>query len=164
MGNLKRLSIAAVAVYMVSWASTVSAQKLDATVLYRQNSDNSYAAVIPRPDGSTPEGMVDCAADTTNVACAGPSQAATPGQPVFNVTGTTVSLLLPDGKVAVVNCLNKYSFKGNYVNRRSCAMPLVERVEADFNGQRAKLKWLVGPDGRKTESETYKIVALLDKR
>jgi hypothetical protein len=162
MRNLKWLGIRAV-VYMVSWASTVSAQKLDATVLYRQNSDDSYAAVIPRPDGSTPEGTIDCAADTTNEACVRPLQSATPGQPVFNVTGTTVSLLLPDGKVAVVNCLNKYSFKGNYVNRRSCAMPLVAHVEADLNGQRARLRWPVGPDGRKTETETYKIVALLDQ-
>jgi hypothetical protein len=141
-----------------------SAQKLEATVLYRQNSDNSYAAVVPRADGSTPEGTVDCAADLANEACANASQPAAPGQPSLSVTGTTLSLLLPDGRVAVVNCLNKYSTKGTAINRRSCAMPLVERVEADLDGQRAKLKWFAGTDPRIPESETYKIVALLDRR
>jgi hypothetical protein len=141
-----------------------SAQKVEATVLYRQNSDNSYSAVIPRADGSKVEGTVDCAADVANEACSNPSQGVVPGQPYFNVTGTTVSLLLPDGRVALINCLNKYSFKGNYINRRSCAMPMVPQVQADLDGKNAKLKWSAGPENAKIESETYRIVALLDNR
>ena len=62
-----------------------------------------------------------------------------------------------------MNCVNKYSSKGNYINRRSCGMPLVEHVQAEFNGKTAKLKWPVGTDG-KIESENYKIVAFLDKQ
>jgi hypothetical protein len=147
---------------------SVSAQKVEATVLYRQASDNSYTAVIPGPDGSAPEGVVDCAADIANPACLGATPLARsgsgPAQPSLNVSGTTLSLLLPDGRVAVVNCATRYSFKRDYINRRMCAMPLVEHVEANFNGQSARLKWPVGQDGRKTESENYKLVALLNKR
>jgi type 1 fimbria pilin len=142
--------------------SSLSAQKMDATVLYRQNSDNNYAALVPDRAGVLPQGTVDCAAEVANEACS-TAPAQTGVNPPLNVTGTTISLLLPDGKVAVVNCVNKYSPKGDYIVHRSCAMPLVEHVEADFNGQRAKLTWLVGPDGRKMESETYKVVALLDR-
>jgi hypothetical protein len=140
---------------------TAPAQKVEATVLYRQNSDTSYSAVIPRPDGSKPEGTVDCAADNTNEACSDPSRGVAPGQPSLSVTGTTVSLLLPDGRVAVVNCLNKYSYKGTAINRRSCGMPMVQQVEADLNGNSARLKWSEGPDSIKSESEKYRIVALL---
>jgi hypothetical protein len=43
-------------------------------------------------------------------------------------------------------------------------MPLVERVEAEFKGTNARLEWPVGPDGSKTESETYRVVAVLDER
>jgi hypothetical protein len=139
------------------------AQKVEATVLYRQNSDSNYAALVPNQAGVIPDGVVDCAAQIANEACSGPAQASAPGQPALNVSGTTLSLLLPDGKVAVVNCLNKYSSRTDMIVRRSCAMPMVEHVEADFDGQRARLKWPVSPDGRKTESETYKVVALLDK-
>jgi hypothetical protein len=87
-----------------------------------------------------------------------------PGEHSIDVTGTTLSLLLPDGRVAVVNCLNKYSYKRTGLDSRSCAMPLVEHVEADFSGSSAKLKWPVSTDGKKSEFETYKIVALLAKR
>ena len=31
-------------------------------------------------------------------------------------------------------------------------------------GEIAKLTWPIGTDGKKTESETYKVVAMLDKR
>ncbi len=77
--------------------------------------------------------------------------------------GTTLSLLLPDGRVALVNCVNKYSSKGNYISRRICQMPLVPQVEVELNGKTAKLKWPVGEDGKIT-AETYRIVAILDKQ
>jgi len=158
------LAIGLTIVWLVFCVRALFAQKVDATVLYRQDSDTSYTAVIPLADGSTPEGTVDCAADAANDVCANPSQTGVPGRPFLSVTGTTLSLLLPDGRIAVVNCLNRYSFKGNALNRRSCAMPLVAHVEADLNGSNAKLRWTFSPDDRKAESETYRIVALLDKR
>ena len=40
---------------------------------------------------------------------------------------------------------------------------LVEGIEADFNDDKAKLIWPVSLDGKKTQSETYKILGILDK-
>jgi len=42
-------------------------------------------------------------------------------------------------------------------------MPLVDTIQADFHGDNAKLEWVVSLDGKKTQSETYKIIAILDK-
>jgi hypothetical protein len=36
-------------------------------------------------------------------------------------------------------------------------------IQAEFDGNKAKLRWLVSIDGKKFESETYKILAVLDK-
>jgi hypothetical protein len=142
------------------------AQKLEATVLYRQDSDVNYFAVIP---GYTSAAIVEndptCALDPDPAECAPTHNQilSAQGEVSYNVVGTTLSLLLPDGRVALVNCVSKYSIKGNYLNRRNCMMPLVEHVQADISGKTARLKWPVGTEG-KNESETYKVVALLDKQ
>jgi hypothetical protein len=48
-------------------------------------------------------------------------------------------------------------------NHRSCRIPLVESIDAEFKGDKAKLEWVVSLDGKKKQSETYKILAILDK-
>ena len=68
-----------------------------------------------------------------------------------------------DGRIAVVNCVSRHSANGNYINRHSCGVPLTERAEADFNGKSAKLSWTAGPDGKKIDSEIYKVVVMLAK-
>ena len=42
-------------------------------------------------------------------------------------------------------------------------MPIVSSVKVEFSGDNAKLKWPVSIDGKKIESETYKILGVLDK-
>jgi len=42
-------------------------------------------------------------------------------------------------------------------------MPLVENIQAEFHGDKAKLTWVVSLDGKKTQSETYKVLAILEK-
>jgi hypothetical protein len=164
MSKFKDTGIAIAVYCLASCVCSVSAQKLDATVLYRQNSDSAYSALVP---GYSNPSSPDCAADLGNADCSRPTHGAesgsTPQTVSYNVIGTTLSLLLPDGKIAVVNCINKYSSKGNYISR-GCGMPLVEHVQAEFKGNIAKLEWPVGPDGSKIESEKYKVVAVLDKR
>jgi hypothetical protein len=147
--------------------NSASAQKLEVSVLYRQNSGTDYKALVP---GFTNPSSPDCAADLANADCYNQTHAtetdSTPSPVPYSVTGTTLSLLLPDGRVAVVNCINKYSKyspKGDYISR-GCGMPLVERVQVEFKGKIARLEWPVGSDGKKIESEKYKIVAVLEKR
>ena len=152
----------AAALAIVSMACAMrpaSAQKLDATVLYRQNSDTDYNAVIPGWSSAT-----DCAADPTDPGCSVLRPNAAPGEVFYNVVGTTLSLQLPDGRVAVLNCVNKFASRANHIHSRSCGMPIVDHVQAEFNGHRAKLEWMFSLDSNKLESETYSVVAVLDKR
>jgi hypothetical protein len=167
MSKARWMGLGMAFVLIATGAQSTRAQKLEATVLYRQTSDSSYFAVIPGYTSTPDEGGTDCSLQPLSEACAAPSRLngaiASQGQIAYNVVGTTLSLLLPDGRVALVNCVNKYSLKGNYINRRICEMPLVEHVEAELNGKNAKLKWPVGVDG-KFEAETYRIVTILDKQ
>jgi hypothetical protein len=48
-------------------------------------------------------------------------------------------------------------------NHRSCRQPLVDNIQADFHSDKAKLEWVVSLDGKKTQSETYRILAILEK-
>lgn len=83
----------------------------------------------------------------------------------YQVTGATLSLQLPDGRIAVVNCASKLNWTEWSLNQvyRSCRVPLVNRVQAEFDGDKAKIKWSVSIDGKKMETETYKILGVLDK-
>jgi hypothetical protein len=124
---------------ILACASSVSAQKLDVKIVDRQDKEDEY----------------DYAAVFNNVAIA----------KTFKVRGATFTLQLPDGRGAVVNCDSKFAehMAGRAGNRRSCRVPLVDNIQADFNGDNAKLIWPVSLDGKKLQSETYKILAILDK-
>jgi hypothetical protein len=43
---------------------------------------------------------------------------------------------------------------------RFTTVPLVDECEATFDGDKAKLFWPTSLDGKKIESETYKIIAV----
>lgn len=120
-------------------AATASAQKLDVKIIDRQDKDDEY----------------EYAAVYNNVAVG----------KTFKVHGATFTLQLPDGRLVVVNCESKFAehMAGRAGNRRSCRMPVVDSIQADFNGDNAKLIWPVSLDGKKMQSETYKILGVLDK-
>jgi len=140
------------------------AQRVPVSVLYRQDSDIVYHAVIPGYSGPDADVTGACTLDPDPANCPDPNQGAdVKGIPSYLLSGTTLSLGLPDGRIALVNCVSRHSANGNYINRHSCGMPLTERADAEFTGQSAKLSWNVGPDGRKTEVETYRVIALLAK-
>jgi hypothetical protein len=147
-------------VSLVFSVSSAHAQKLDASVLYRQDSDVAYVAYVPGHSGPQADTTGACTLDPDPANC--PSSNPAPGEVNYTVVGTTISLELPGGRVALLNCVNRYSSSGTSINRRSCGMPLVQHVLADFKGQTAKLTWPVGQNG-KMESETYKVIAVLDK-
>jgi hypothetical protein len=141
---------------------SAAAQKLNVNILYRQDSDVMYHAVVPGYSGPNADVTGACTLDPDPANCPDPHQALN-GEPLYALVGTTLSLGLPDGRIAVVNCVSRHSASGNYINRHSCGVPLTQHAEADFNGQSAKLSWTAGPDGKKTDSETYRIVAMLAK-
>jgi hypothetical protein len=120
-------------------ASSASAQKLNVKIIDRQDDQDAY----------------DYVAMHNNIAVG----------KTFRVQGATFTLQLPDGRLAVVNCKSKFAgpLEGHADNRRSCRTPMVDNIEADFKGDKAKLIWPASLDGKKTESETYKILGVLDK-
>jgi len=120
-------------------AASASAQMLDVKIVDRQDKEDAY----------------DYAAVYNNVAVG----------KTFKVHGATFTLQLPDGRLAIVNCESKFAERmaGSVGNRRSCRTPLVDSIQVDFHGDNAKLIWPVSIDGKKMQSETYKILGILDK-
>lgn len=138
-----------------------SADKVNVRIIQRQSSETNYNYVSPGFSNSTATGSVNCYG--TN--CYGSARSNGYSIPAragsYAVTGATFSLLLSDGRVAVVNCQSKGW--GNR-HRRSCRTPMVNDIEAEFSGDSAKLYWTVSLDGKKTESETYKVLAVLNPK
>lgn len=158
-----------VAVVVAFAVAPAFAQTLTVKIIARQNNETDYTYVVAGYWNSTSNTIVNCNANPSNVNCNGSTSTtgvSKPAQQVsFHVRGATFSLQLPDGRVAVVNCESKFAerFAGPQGNRRSCRMPLVDDIQAEFDGDKAKLKWPVSIDGKKMQSETYKIIAVLPK-
>ena len=158
------LALGPAALSLVISAGSAAAQKVPVNVLYRQDSDIVYHAVIPGYSGPNADVTGACTLDPDPANCPDANQNAySKGTPSYLLSGTTLSLGLPDGRIALVNCISRHSASGNYINRHSCGMPLTEHADAEFVGQSAKLSWTLEPNGHKTESETYKVVAMLAK-
>lgn len=133
----------------------------------------NYENVVPGHSYSNTSGNANCSANAYGNSaignCSGTSYANTtitaPHLVSFSVTGSTLTLLLPDGRTVVVNCARKFAERmaGREGNHRSCRESLVENIQAEFKGKNAKLFWVVSLDGKKVESETYKIIAVMEK-
>jgi hypothetical protein len=171
---------AALVLTILVCATSASAQKLTVKVIDRQDNDTDYTYVVPAHWFSNSNTNVNCGGSDTNVNCNGSTNTTgtiTPAHQVpYHVRGATFTLQLPDGRAAVVNCESKSregmaflhavqhgAEAGPAGNHRSCRIPLVEIIDAEFHGDKAKLIWVVSLDGKKMQSETYKVLAILDK-
>jgi hypothetical protein len=149
-------------------AIPASAQKLAVKIIDRQEHDSDYTYFVPGHSHSNTNAYANCNGDGTNANCNGTSTTNTTSTPAhhgsFSVRGATFSLLLPDGRIVVVNCDIKFAehFAGAAGNHRDCRQPVVDNIQADFHGGNAKLEWIVSLDGKKTQSETYKVLGILD--
>jgi hypothetical protein len=142
--------VAVLAVNTIVLSADQKAQVMTVKVIDMQNSETEYSGVLP--------GSVH-----TNVYGNSINSTVTPPRAIaYNVTGATLQLQLPDGRIAVVNCASKYSLKFDYVNRRSCRVPTENIIDVQFKGSDAKLFWweVAGLDERRAQSETYKLIAV----
>ena len=73
-----------------------------------------------------------------------------------------MSLRLPDGRVAVVNCDSKVDWWSLGRMQRSCRVPTTDRLDVEFEGDDAKLFWQIGVRAEKGLSETYKLIEVLE--
>ena len=167
----------ALAALILACSASAVAQKLDVKIVDRQDNETEYTYVVPghfsSQSNSNANGNANCYGSDGYVNCSGSGTSTTttngsviPARQVtYHVRGATFTLQLPDGRLAVVNCESKFAehFAGRAGNHRSCRKPLVDNILVDFHGDKAKLEWIVSLDGKKTQSETYKILAVLDK-
>jgi hypothetical protein len=135
-------------------------------IIDRHDSESGYSYVVPGRVQSNSNATVNCSATPNAANCSGASNTTATVTPSligsYSVRGATFSLLLNDGRIAVVNCASKTNLtQWTNASRRSCRMPIVDEIEVEFSGDNAKLIWPVSIDGKKTESETYKILGIL---
>jgi hypothetical protein len=141
--------------------------RLTVKIINRQYSDKSYSYEVPGHAESTSDDTINCRSDDDTTRCSGNGNTSTlytaPRIISYTLTGATLSLLLPDGRVAVVNCDSKfkYTYGGAFNSRRGCRIPLVDDVDVEFSGSKAKLFWAESINGKKMGSETYNITAIL---
>ena len=167
------MRIPALIVLVLCSVSVASAQKLDVKIVGREDNETEYTYVVPGHFTAQSNSSADClgsgTGNTISLDCSGSSRTtgtSTPAQQIsYHVRGATFTLLLPDGRGVVVNCESKFAehMAGRAGNHRSCRVPLVDNIQADFKGDKAKLMWVVSLDGKKIQSETYKMLAVLDK-
>lgn len=169
------MRILALFLFLLSAPSLACAQKLDLKIVGREDNETEYTYVVPGHFSAHSNSNTDCSGNVSalgnsiNVGCTGSTTTAgtsTPSRQVsYRVRGATFTLLLPDGRAVVVNCESKFAehMAGPAGNHRSCRVPLVDNIQADFKGDKAKLMWIVSLDGKKRQSETYKVLAVLDK-
>lgn len=160
-------------VLLFFFPSSVLAQKMSVKIIQRQTSETGYTYQVAGHSTTTSSGGANCNGSSLgmsmNVNCSGSgtSQTSTTAPMVYSysVTGATFSLLISDGRIAVVNCVSKFAehFAGPTGNHRSCRMPIIDDITAEFNGKKAKLFWPVSLDGKKFESETYEIIGIIPK-
>jgi hypothetical protein len=151
-------------------AATYAAQILDVTIVDRKDSARNYTYVVPGYATSTTNANAGCNGYGNTINCNGSAYTTTVSTPgyagSYEVQGTTLALKLPDGRTAIVNCVAKLNWTewSNPNVYRSCRIPLVTKVQAEFNGDKAKLRWPVSIDGKKIQNETYKILGVLENQ
>jgi hypothetical protein len=167
---MKRIAIAAA--LLTSIATTLMCyaheqKSVLVTIIHREQRDSTYKYEVP---GYTAWG---CGADIFGqTACTnGVSPSLLVGE--YNVSGATLSLLLPDNRVVVANCVAKRrawhnarddANTNNLGHYRSCRQPPTDKIIVEFKGDDARLLWPVSIDGTKMQNETYKIIAVLTKK
>jgi hypothetical protein len=150
---------------ILTFVATAGAQKFNVKIVDHRDSESDYSYVVSSHFSSQSNTQVNCYSSSCNGSTSTNGYVTPAHEVPFHVRGATLTLQLPDGRLAVVNCESKFAerFAGPQGNRRSCRVPLVEDVEADFHGDKAKLQWVVSLDGKKGQSETYKVLAVLPK-
>lgn len=143
-----------------------AADRQKVKIIDSRASSGSYTYVVPGTARSSSTSDVNCSLYPNSANCSGitnTTSTVTPArQATYSVQGATFSLLLSDGRIVVANCnskLNWTELRGGPV--RSCRMPIVTDIEAEFSGQNAKLFWPVSVDGKKMESESYRILGIM---
>jgi hypothetical protein len=151
-----------IAVMTLVFAASASAQKLAVKIVDRQDNETDYTYVVPAHFFANSNTNVNCNGGDTYANCN--ASTTTTGtstlahQVSYHVRGATFSFQLPGCRIAVVNCESKFAerFAGRVGNHRSCRMPIVDSIQTDFYGDKAKLEWVVSLDEKKCNQKPTK--------
>jgi hypothetical protein len=157
----------AIAILIALFPLGAFAQKYNVKVIDRKDNETEYTYNVPGHFNSNTDSSANCNGTGNGTNCSGSSSTnatmTAAQQGTYKVRGATLSLQLPDGRVAVVNCESKFALiTGHNGDRRNCREPLVNTLDAEFKGDKAKLEWAVSLDGKKKQSETYNVIAIID--
>ena len=107
---MRKFLIAVVVTFVITPAF---AQKLSVKIINRQDNQTDYSYVVPGYSTSNSNTNVNCFGAVNTGNCNGSTTTTGLSRPVqqvsYHVRGATFSLLLPDGRVAVVNCESKFA-------------------------------------------------------
>jgi hypothetical protein len=140
--------------------SVAAAEKMSVIILDQQSRDTDYRYVVPGYPIATSNAAgaikgVGNRASNNKTNTLGATES-------FPVTGTTLTLKLPDNRVVVVNCSPKIHWMP-IPGSHDCLIPPINRIQVEFSGNKARLVWPVSIDGKKIKKETYAILAVFDE-
>ena len=157
----KTVMLVAVVIVFFVLASQAQKKKMPVQIVNRQSSATEYTYTVP--GYATSNCSASVYSNTASANCVASSAPSSSGS--YSVHGATLSLLLPDGRIVVVNCNAKPNWTdwNHPTTYRGCREPMTNTIDAEFDGDNAKLEWPVSIDGKKKQSETYKIIGILTK-
>lgn len=139
------------------------AEKLNVKVIDHHVGEPGHTDFVPGSTSGKTNTSGDCGAYVSSASCSSSASGDSLYAPVHEIQGSLtdiiMTLLLPDGRKVIVGCedhLRGFA-KGN---RHNCNNPMGDDLVANFSGNKAKLTWPVGFDG-KMESETFIILQTL---
>ena len=153
--------VAVLSIVFLAPRSQAQKKKLSVQIVNRQSSATEYTYAVP--GYATANCNASVYGNTASGNCVASGAPASSGS--YSVHGATLSLLLPDGRIVVVNCNAKPNWTdwSHPTAYRGCREPITNSIEAEFDGDNAKLEWPVSIDGKKKQNETYKIIGILTK-
>jgi hypothetical protein len=152
------MKILAVLVVCLPIAAPTFAQKMHVKVLTHTVDGTSVVRFVPGIGISNGAANANCAAYGNSANCSGTAAGSSIYVPAhtqdLTLSHIQMLLLLPDGRRVGVSC-NDHAVGLAKARIHACKNPEVDEFESDFSGDKVKLTWGVGLDGKKKESETY---------
>lgn len=161
---VSRRSLATIGAAILGIATVHASHSIVVTVVARHTGIDPYTFVVP---GHLIVGSESTCSGERLATCRGSESVAavhvTAPSGSFQVQGATLSLALPDGRVALVNCRSKLNggLSGFLYPYRSCREPWVNDIQAEFDGDKATLRWPAALDSRTMERETYRLLGII---
>lgn len=148
-------------------ATALASEKYSVKILDIQYGTTDHPFVVQGTSRTLGTSSTTCVSNSAVTNCSGVGDAMTVDTPAtvgrYKLLGAVLTLQVPDGRIVIAACSDKPNLTGWTTPRRSCRIPEGNAAWGDFDGEKVKLIWPVGLDGKKSQQETYKIFRILPK-